>query len=70
MSLRCYLITKYFWVLVGLILTGLQFETFLMYLDDVILLESFLKELEHLDEVVVCFKYSGLDLKLNKCVLF
>lgn len=70
MSLRCYLITKYFWVLVGLILTGLRFETFLMFLDDVILLESFLKELEHLDEVVVCFKYTGLELKPNKCVLF
>ena len=54
-----------------LILAGMRFETCLTYLDDTIVYgNTFLEELERLEEVIVRFESAGLKMKPRKCVLF
>ena len=53
------------------VLTGLQYQTCLIYLDDVIVYSnSFNEGISRLREVCECFRQAGLKLKAKKCVLF
>ena len=52
------------------VLTGLQWRTLLLYLDDVIVFgSSFQQHLERLEEVLKRFRHAGLKLKPSKCEL-
>ena len=53
-----------------LVLRGLQWQTLLIYLDDVIVIGSSIEEnLDRLDEVLRCLEEVGLKLKPSKCSL-
>jgi len=53
------------------VLSGLQWKTLLLYLDDVIVFASdFDSHIERLREVFKRFRYAGLKLKPSKCELF
>ena len=53
------------------VVTGLQWETLLVYLDDVIVYgRSVLEEIQRLKEVLKRFREAGLKLKPSKCFLF
>ena len=57
--------------LMELVLSGLQWETVIIYLDDVIVFSnSFERHIEDLQEVFTRLKKAGLKLKCKKCLLF
>ena len=65
--MKCYTLER----LMERVLAGLQWETALVYLDDVIVFaQSVQEELQRLEVVLQCLRQAGLKLKPKKCNLF